>query len=546
MQLRPYQQEGIETIYAAFARGVRRQLLVGATGMGKTVLFAHLASQWPGTALVIAHRDRLIQQAAEKIAKVVPWSKIGICKAEQNQIHAQCVIASVQTLARSSRLARMPKFDLVIVDEAHRSAARTYLQILAKVMHDNTLLLGVTATPSRADGIGLDKVYDEIVYQVGLLDLIEQGYLVPLRRKAITIEADFSGLHTKTNTDGVNDYVEKEVIDLMAKSNWHEKVTEGWAKFARDRRTIAFVPRGKDQSGRSTGMAWILAEHMRGQGIRAAAMNGEMPIREQRSLITRFERNEIEVLVNCDLLIEGIDIPSANCALFARITKSLGLFAQSVGRITRLSPETGKTDGLVIEMVGETNRFDLCTLGDLVGIKQMRDGETITEAKAREKKEAEEAADAEQMNLPDNADGKIVGREIGLGGVDGNAPAKPKLLDWRIDPPNRRAILFAGGHRFEIWRAGEGEPYQFAGMDWGSRFEGQTLDYYEARRLCEVEARKMIFGGDDAPWRSKPASEKQIAVLTRFQIRFDPSTITKGQASDLLDAKFNKKAMAAA
>src|SRR5262245_49419032 len=206
MELRDYQQAGLEAVHAAYARGVRRQLLAAATGAGKTVLFASLVKQRPGNALVLAHRDRLIQQAVAKLGAVLPVSDLGIVMADQNRVHARCVVASVQTLARARRLAVMPKFDTVIVDECHRSAAKTYQRILAHVCHPETLLLGVTATPSRTDGIGLDQVYDEIVYQIGILDLIERGYLVPLRGQRITIEADFSKLHTKTNTEGINDY----------------------------------------------------------------------------------------------------------------------------------------------------------------------------------------------------------------------------------------------------------------------------------------------------------------------------------------------------
>src|SRR5262245_19762250 len=150
--LRDYQQAGIDAIFAAYHRGVRAMLLAAATGAGKTVLFANMVSRRPGRALVLAHRDRLIQQAAAKLGAVLPVSDLGIVMADQNRVHARCVVASVQTLARSRRLAMLPQFDTVIVDECHRSAAKTYQRILAHVRHRETLLLGVTATPSRSDG----------------------------------------------------------------------------------------------------------------------------------------------------------------------------------------------------------------------------------------------------------------------------------------------------------------------------------------------------------------------------------------------------------
>jgi ATP-dependent helicase IRC3 len=536
MILRDYQLEAIEAISAAYERGLRAQLLAMATGAGKTVVFADLVNRWLALgrrAIVLAHRDRLIRQAAEKIGKFVPWSQIGVVMARENRMHAPCVIASVQTLAYQRRLAPMRQFDLVIVDECHRSAAKTYQRILAHVRHEETLLLGVTATPSRTDGIGLDKVYDEIVYQVGILDLIERGYLVPLRGQRITIEADFSKLKTQKNTDGISDYKQDEVAEIMDKANWYVKASEGWLKYAADRRTIAFVPR--------VAMAYRLAEHLRGLGVRATALDGSTPQNVQRRALADFERGEIQFLSSCDLLTEGVDLPSANCALFARPTKSQIVYSQAIGRITRLSPETGKVDGLVLDMVGAANKFDLVTLGGLFGLRQLKDGEDVASAIKREKKEEEEAA-AEQLDLPEMAEGKVVGREVNLFG--GRQVQKRGIFEWQIDTGAMRSKLHAGGHTFEIWREGGSDWYGFADMHWRGTLNGRTTNYLEARARIEEEARRLLFGDKDAPWRSAPASPKQIELLMRFRIPIQ-ADMTKGEASDLLDAKF-KKAMAAA
>lgn len=533
MILRDYQQEGIEAIFAAYARGVRSMLLAAATGAGKTVVFASLVSRRPGRSLVLAHRDRLIQQAAAKLGAVMPWSDLGVVMADQNRVHARCVVASVQTLARQRRLAVMPKFDTVIVDECHRSAAKTYQRILKHVCHEETLLLGVTATPSRSDGVGLGAIYDEIVYQVGILDLIERGYLVPLRGQHITIEADFSKLHTKTNTDGVNDYRHDEVCELMDKANWYVKASEGWQKYAADRRTIAFVPR--------VAMAHRLAEHLRGLGVRATALDGSTPQHVQRQALAQFERGEIQFLSSCDLLTEGVDLPSANCILFARPTKSQIVYSQAVGRGTRLSPETGKIDCLVLDMVGATNRFDLVTLGGLFNLRSLKEDEDICAAVKREKKE-DEAAAAEQLELPDMAEGQVVGREVDLFG--GRQVQKRGIFEWQINLDAKRSKLHVAGHTFEIWREGGSGWYSFADMHWRGRLSGRTTNYLEARARIEEEARRLLFGDRDAPWRSAPASPKQIETMSRMRIPFDPD-ITKGQASDLLDARF-KKARAAA
>lgn len=467
----------------------------------------------------------MIQQAAEKLAQAIPFNQLGVVKAEQNQFAAPVVVASVQTLARARRREMMPQFDTVIVDEAHRSAARIYREIIGHVCGPETLLLGVTATPSRSDGVGLDQVYEKIVYQIGILDLIEQGHLVPLVGRRIAIDADFSGLHTKTGPDGVNDYRQDEVVNLMEAGNWFENVGRGWLEFGRDRRTIAFVPR--------VAMAYKLAEWLREKGIAAAALDGATPLADQRRTVKQFEAGELQFLANCDLFVEGADIPSIDCVVFARPTKSQIVYSQAIGRGTRPSPATGKRDCLVLDMVGATNRFDLCTLGSIVGVARVKDGESIIEAVEREKKAARAAAEQEEMF--NRVDGRIVGRDANLFG--GRAPV---VFEWEVIPDQRLAVLRSAGGEYHIWRA-EGESiYRYADMSWTGTLEGQTPDYREAKLACERSAKERVFGGPDAPWRSTPASDKQIALLAKLRIPFAPH-ITKGEAAALIDARFSQR-----
>jgi superfamily II DNA or RNA helicase len=541
--------EGHGDYYGFELDGDRLFLLGDFTVTHNTVCFATLIRERLARgqrALVLAHRDRLIQQAADKIGQVVPWSEIGIVMAEQDRLHARCVIASVATLARARRLARMPQFDLVIIDECHRSASASYTRIIRHVCHQETLLLGVTATPNRSDGVGLEEVYDEIVYQVGILDLIDQGYLVPLRGKKIYLQADFSKLHVKKNTEGISDYKQNEVVELMTAANWYQKVTEGWLEHARDRRTIAFVPPGKDERGQSTAMAFQLADYMRALGISATALNGTSDRGEQRRVMRDFEAGRIQVITNCDLMVEGVDLPSTNCILFARLTKSHIVYAQAIGRGSRLSPETGKTDCLVLDMVGAANRFDLCTLATLAGVREIRDGETINQAVAREKKEDEEAAAAAEMAPPELAEGDLVGEEIDL--FAQRAPAqqvkKPVVrkpfFEWQIYPRSRRAVLTVSGLQYDVWLPQLGGAYQMASRHLmnprQNPFEGQCLTLEGAKKAVQEEARRVLF---TRPWEREPATERQISLLRKYGFPFE-ADITKGEASRLLQPLFDK------
>src|SRR5437762_6727677 len=116
---RPYQHEAVAALLAAAARGVQRPLLVLPTGTGKTIIFALLVQRRGGRALILAHRDELIQQAVDKLHLVDPSITLGVVQAEQDRHDASIVIASVQTLSRRTRLTRLvPDFQTIVIDEA--------------------------------------------------------------------------------------------------------------------------------------------------------------------------------------------------------------------------------------------------------------------------------------------------------------------------------------------------------------------------------------------------------------------------------------------
>src|ERR1035438_2025531 len=125
LALRPYQEQAIEAVSIAEARGVRRQLVVLPTGSGKTVVLAHLVNRRPGRALVLAHRDELITQSVQELAMIGGTLDIGVVKAQRDERDAAVIVASMQTLANPKRLARMPGFSTVIVDEAHHAVSRS-------------------------------------------------------------------------------------------------------------------------------------------------------------------------------------------------------------------------------------------------------------------------------------------------------------------------------------------------------------------------------------------------------------------------------------
>src|SRR5438874_9130266 len=146
---RPYQYEAVAGLLAATARGIHRPLLVLPTGTGKTIVFALLVQRRGGRSLILAHRDELIQQAVDKLRLVDPTLALGIVQAARDEHTAPTVVASVQTLSRRTRLARLvPDFQTIVIDEAHHAPAPTYRRILDYCrawQPDGPLVVGVTA-----------------------------------------------------------------------------------------------------------------------------------------------------------------------------------------------------------------------------------------------------------------------------------------------------------------------------------------------------------------------------------------------------------------
>lgn len=529
MQLRGYQQQAIENVFAAEARGVRCQALVLATGLGKTVIFASLIARRGGRALVLAHRYELLTQAAAKIRAVNPGARVGIVQGELKQYDADIVVASVQTISRDNHLARLrPDFNTVIVDECHHAAAASYTKIFEHVAPANPLLVGVTATPDRGDGKPLDDWFSEIVFEMSILDGIEQGWLCDLEGRLIHLkDADFSKVHVKKG-----DYDLSELEAIMGAANWHEHVAISWAEHARERKTVIFVPK--------VAMAHELALQIRGLGGRAEAIDGAMDSILRRNVLKRLSTGETNVIVNCAVLTEGFDEPSLSCVIMARPTKSRGLYVQCVGRGLRL--HESKQSCLVLDMVGVSQRHDLVTLATLAGSKRLCDFERFTAAKKRaddEQKEAEEKAKAEEEERK-RIEAELAAKKIELLNrraewQNRELEIKERAFAWQVSIDGQRTLHIAD--RFITVRPMADENWIAVDSKREFRAIGSTPE--DCQKRAEVYARNLLINQSEG-WRKKPATEKQIARLNAWRIPCKIG-ITAGEASDLIGRFIEQK-----
>lgn len=403
LPLRPYQRDAIGGVYGAWGRGVRRPVVVLPTGGGKTVTFSHiirdaLAGGIPGGVrrpLVLVHREELATQAADKLRQVSPGLDVGIVKAERDEVDADVVVASVQTLSRPARLARLFEADrsvtgtmprrLVVVDEAHHAAAATWTQLLADLGCFTTadvdrayaLAVGFTATLSREDGRGLGDVWEEAVTPADVLDGIAGGWLVDPRGKAVTV--DGLSLADVARTRG--DYQDGALGDALIGSGAGVTIAAAYREHATRpdgtlRSGVLFAP--------TVASAAAIAGDFRAAGITVGEVYGTTPPEERRRLFEAHRTGAVTVLVNAMVLTEGWDAPWCEVAVVARPTRSAGLYQQMVGRVLR--PFPGKPDALVLDVVGVSAEHSLArSLVDLTpSVTEVRDGETLAEAVRRE------------------------------------------------------------------------------------------------------------------------------------------------------------------
>lgn len=513
--LRPYQREALAAIEEAARRGIRRQLVALPTGTGKTVIFSQLIADRAGRALVIAHRDELIQQSVEKILTVNPVAAVGVVKAERNELHRNIIVASIQTLSRESRLAKIDAaaFSTVVIDECHHSAADTYrrtLEHLGCFTESGPLTVGFTATPERADGEALGDIFQEIVCRKTILEMIKAGYLSDLRAVQIKLQADFGALHTRAG-----DFIDGESSDLLIAANAPRHAVEAYQEHAAGRKAIVFTPTVK--------LAHLMADAFCDEGIAAQALSGETPLQERRAILKRLKSGDTRVVANCAVLTEGFDCPSVECIVVARPTKSKPLYVQMVGRGTRTYPR--KDDCLVVDLVGATTRHDLVTAASLFYVNP-KSQQTISEAV----EERESVARAREQQ--EAAHGRLVAQTVDL--------FRGRRFHW-VSAAEQRFVLSVGKGVIILTPDGTGWTAKFNSGE-GSILLASGKPLVWAQGLSEDYARQLRADAlidPHAAWRTKPASGKQLATLQKFKIRPIPG-ITAGEASDLISAAIGR------
>ena len=389
MRLRDYQEAAADGVFAAWADHVSA-LAVLPTGLGKTVLFAEIIRRMHergARAMVLAHREELITQAADKIQRVTGLE----AQIEMGEYHVQpyfgqmppVVVSTVQThCAGGDGAGRMSKFypqdfGLVVIDEAHHATAGTYRRCIDWYRQNPACkVLGVTATPDRADEAALGQVFDAVAYEYGVLEAIQNGWLVPIEQQMVTVGSlDFSGVRTTAG-----DLNQGDLAEVMENERNLQGIAAPTVEICGDRRAIIFATT-VEQAER---LAEILNRY---KPDKAAWLCGKTDKEDRRNMLADFKAGRLQYVVNVGVLTEGFDDAGVQVVVMARPTKSRALYAQMAGRGTRPAEEvagllgdlptaqercamirgSSKPSCLIVDFCGNAGRHKLCCTADILG-----------------------------------------------------------------------------------------------------------------------------------------------------------------------------------
>ncbi len=411
--LRPYQADSVAAVRKTFDASCSC-VLVLPTGTGKTVVMAKLSSEWArGNVLLLAHRVELLDQAADKLESELGYRPV--VEQAQRCIDPECLwqgglvlVGSVATMRSDERLEKFKQypFDLILIDECHHATAPSYRKIVDYFLGLNPQckILGVTATPRRADNTALGAVFKDVAYQLGIQEAVNDGWLVPVQQEFADIQdVSFDGLATGKNDFGESDFRAADMESVLIEEEPLHGMARAILERAGDKQTIIF--------NAGVQHAHLMADVLNRPDYKpesAAAVDGETRKEKRREIVQAFSAGKLQFLCNFGVFTEGFDCPPVALVAMGRPTKSVGLYTQMLGRGMR--PLDGIVDGwgcaedrkmailtsnkphlLVLDFVGNS-QHKLVSSYDVLGGNY--DLEAIALAKERSKGKPDDVADA--------------------------------------------------------------------------------------------------------------------------------------------------------
>lgn len=472
MPLKPRQQAAHDAVFERLSQGIGRQLVALPTGVGKTVLACHIARRFP-RALFLCHRQELVEQTARTMARIDPDRAQGVIDPDAHRIEP-FTVGMIQTVHRRLDRIDPAAFDLIIIDEAHHAAARTWRQVADHFTP--RLRLGLSATPERTDGAPLSNLFDEVTYSMTVAEAVAEGLLVEPTCLLCRSPADLSAVQSLGG-----DLNEGDLAELVNTPHRNRYVVGKYREHAADRRAVCFTA--------GVQHAQDLADAFQAAGITADWVSGGDPDRADK--VERFAAGEFQVLCNAMILTEGWDDPGVEAVLLARPTKARTLYTQMIGRGLRLADS--KRDCLIIDFVDNSGRHQLMSAWRFFGHPVPPADETPTRMGGGESREQLVAATPIEIQ-------RFV-----------NLLAPPEITfeygqhEWHYAPATEKQLVLLAAN-----------GYDTEGTDWTRGQASQTIGNLPAsnRQIWLLQA-----SGYDtaAPWTRQQAGEALDEAARRME-----------------------------
>ncbi|RTL19009.1 MAG: hypothetical protein EKK55_20105 [Rhodocyclaceae bacterium] len=340
--LRDYQCAAVDGLFAKLDAGIQRVCVVSPTGSGKGPMIgatARRALERGWLVQVWQHRDELISQNWRQCELAgIPAAWLGVIRggdARRNPV-ARVQLVSVPTLAQRVARGALPPVRLILIDEAHRSAAESYAKIL-RAYGEEVFVVGWTATPWRLDGKGLSELFDDALVVATIPELIGRGFLTPLRCYTHPKGPDLSGVKVRGG-----DFDEAELAAKMRSSLLLGSVVDTYALRAKGRAAIGFAV--------NVAHAHELDAVCKAAGLRSAVNHGEMDLAARTKNLRALDHGGLDVLWNVQLHTEGTDVTATKAVILVRPTLSRALAFQMIGRGMR--PHASFPDCVVLDHAG--------------------------------------------------------------------------------------------------------------------------------------------------------------------------------------------------
>ncbi len=390
-ELKEHQKSAIDNLKEMRGSGESIALLYHATGTGKTATAVSDAKDCGERTLFLAHTKELVSQAKATFEDVWQDKQVGMYVAEQKDVSAYVVCASIQSVAQNIEQFKPDDFGYIIIDECHHGTASTYKKVLGYFKPKFTL--GLTATPERTDGEDLLELFRNVAHKLDLKTAVEIDELAPVRCIRIRTNVDLSTVRI----NGIKYYSQ----DLESKLYVPERnriIIDTYLQYVRNKKTVVFCASIKHAES----ISQLFKEH----GIASEAVSGNLKNSVRTRILDEYENGSINVLCACDLLNEGWDSPKTEVLFMARPTMSKTLYMQQLGRGMRKCD--GKEYLVVFDFIDNASLFNTpYSIHRLLNIKDYRPGQMVLAPKKQMDLDADLFAKGEKpevwLDFPMNA-----------------------------------------------------------------------------------------------------------------------------------------------